>query len=459
MNRRTFLRTACAGTVWGRLASGQPARAPNIILILADDLGYGDLGCYGSRLRTPNIDQLASEGVRFTDFYSASSVCTPSRAALLTGRYPVRSGVTGVIQANDSTGLPASETSIARVLKGAGYRTACIGKWHLGSQAQFLPPRHGFDEYWGIPYSNDMWPLPMLHNTEVVEEQAKNENLTLRFTDQAVNFVNQSKDSPFFLYLAETAPHIPLAASEAFRNRSPLGTYGDVVEELDWSVGEVLKAVDNNGLRDNTLVIFMSDNGPWYQGSRGGLRGRKGETYEGGMRVPFIARFPGRIPERSSSYGLATAMDILPTLARVANAPLPGQKLDGIDIWPVLTKERDEMERGPFLYFDGWNLQCARLGPWKLHLSRYSDAAWTPSGPGGRINLPLPRPELFNIADDPFENYDSARTYPEIVADIRKRVESTLSDFPAPVMQAWNETMRHRVQSTPPGALPIDETP
>jgi arylsulfatase A len=452
LNRRTFLKAAAAA---GALQA--QARRPNIVLIFADDLGYGDLGCYGSKILTPNLDRLACEGVRFEQFYSASAVCSPSRAALLTGRYPTRVGVSRVLFPSDNIGLPDTETTIAQMLKSRGYATMCIGKWHLGSQPQFLPTNRGFDEFFGLPYSNDMSPLPLLQNTRVIEEPARLDTLTRRYTEQAVDFIARSKDSPFFLYLPQTAPHLPLAASDRFLGTSAQGLYGDVVEELDWSVGEVLRALKENGLDENTLVMFSSDNGPWFQGSPGVLRGRKGETDEGGMRVPFIARFPGRIPTELVCRGVASTMDLLPTLARLSDAPLPDKPLDGVDIWPLLTGDKEEVDRDPLLYFDGWQLQCARRGPWKLHVSRYNCLIWAPEPAGGRFNLPLPRPELYDLDADPGESYDVAAGNPQIVCEIRERMEQLLSTFPSQVWAAWQDTMQRQVEDTPAGALPIQK--
>ncbi|MBL8293446.1 MAG: sulfatase, partial [Bryobacterales bacterium] len=373
-----------------------PRRAPNVVLIYCDDLGYGDLGCYGSTIRTPNIDRLADEGTRFTHFYSGNPVCSPSRAALLTGRYPVRAGVPHVLFPRDTTGLPHSEVTLAQVLKTKQYRTMCVGKWHLGHHPPYLPTARGFDHYFGIPYSNDMVPRWLMDDTKVIEEQATLETLTPRYTERAVRVIEHSKGSPFFLYMPHTYPHIPLAASERFRGKSPLGLYGDVVEELDWSVGQVMAALKRTGQEKDTLVMFSSDNGPWFQGSPGRLRGRKGTTWEGGQRVPFIAKLPGWIPARKTCSGVSSVMDIVPTVARLCGAELPRNPLDGVDISPLVTGARPELEREALLYFNGLNLQCARWGKWKLHVARHNTEAYMPAPPGGVVNLPLSKPELYD---------------------------------------------------------------
>jgi arylsulfatase A-like enzyme len=460
--RRAFLKGAGGALLAasrGRAAALQP---PNFVLILCDDLGYGDLHCYGSQIETPNIDRMARQGVRFEQFYSTSNVCSPSRASLLTGRYAQRVGVPDVLPSNATTGLSTSETTIAEMLKPAGYRSMCVGKWHLGQLPQYLPTSRGFDEYYGIPYSNDMSPSVLLQNKSVIESPVRLNTLTQRYTQQAVNFIQRSSASPFFLFLSHTFPHIPLAASPAFKGRSGLGLYADVVEELDWSVGQVLQSLQDNGVDDNTLVIVTSDNGPWYQGSAGRLRGRKGSSYEGGVREPFIARWPGQIPMSNTrlrgprvSQVMATTMDILPTLARLSNATLPARPLDGIDIWPALVDQPLQAQRDLFLYFDGWNLQCARLGPWKLHVARYNDFAWSPDPAGGRRNLPLLNPELYNLDHDPDESYDVASENPQIVADIQQRIQQMLPTFRSEVMAAWQATMSDNVAPTPAGALPV----
>jgi arylsulfatase A len=450
MTRRDFL--AAAGAAVASRALAQPAGPPNILLILCDDLGYGDLGCYGSKIRTPNLDRLAAEGVRFTNFCSADPVCSPSRAALLTGRYPTRVGVPKVLFPQDAGGLNLDETTLADVLKERGYRTMCIGKWHLGRPAQYLPTSRGFDEYFGIPYSNDMNPRVLMHNTQVIEQTANLETLTQRYTEQAKRFITESNGKPFFLYLPHTYPHIPLGASPRFRGKSAAGLYGDVLEELDWSAGELVRTLRQNGLDRNTLILFSSDNGPWYQGSPGRLRGRKNTTYEGGVREPFIAHWPGRIPGGRVCDGLASMMDLFPTVAKLCGAALPKKPLDGIDIWPMLTGETAAIERPPLLYFDNWDLQCARWMHWKLHIARHNTAAYTPAPPGGRHSYILARPELYNLAVDPDESYDTAEEHPDIVTRLRSQIEEMLKTFPEPVQTAYAEAQARKVNPNMPAA-------
>jgi arylsulfatase len=435
------------------VARAQAGQNTNVIVILADDLGFGDLGCYGSRIPTPNLDRMAAEGVRLNRFYSASPVCSPSRAALLTGKYPARTGIVNVLLPGDPSGLPTTETTIPKVLKERGYKTSCIGKWHLGNRPAFLPIRHGFDEFRGVPYSNDMYPLPYMNNAQVTLEQCDQESLTDRFTAQAVDFIQRQKDSPFFLYMAHTAPHIPIVPAARFKGVSGLGPYGDIVNELDWSVGQVLAAVRDNGLDERTLVIFTSDNGPWYQGSAGNLQGRKGSTFDGGVRTPFIARMPGRIPAGTTAQGISSMMDLLPTISNLCGAPTPSG-IDGVDLWPMLSGREPFIERDVLLFFDNHQIQCARWGPWKLHVSRYNSFAWTTDPPGGRFNLPLPRPELYNIDADPAEGYDVAAQHPDVVASLRKRIEDLLPGLPESVQSAWRDTMSTVVEDTPAGALP-----
>jgi arylsulfatase len=355
----------------------------------------------------------------------------------------------------DTDGLALDETTLANVLKTAGYRSMCIGKWHLGRPESYLPTSRGFDHYFGIPYSNDMNPRVLLRDAEVVEQTADLDTLTARYTDEAKRFLDDAKSGPFFLYMPHTYPHIPLGASPRFRGKSAEGLYGDVVEEVDWSVGEVLATLKHNGLDRNTLVMFSSDNGPWYQGSPGRLRGRKGTTYEGGVREPFIARWPGQIPAGRVSNALASMMDVFPTVTRLCGGKPPAKPLDGIDIWPLLHGDRDSIDRGPLLYFDNWDLQCARWMNWKLHVARHNSAVYSPAPPGGRHSVVLPKPELYNLASDPDESYDVAAANPQIVEQIRAKIDAMLGGFPEPVQKAWAEAKARQANpNMPTGAYP-----
>jgi arylsulfatase A len=420
-------------------------RQPNFVIIYVDDLGYGDLSAYGARaIKTPNIDRLAREGMKLTNFYSIAPVCTPSRAGLLTGRYPARMGIeqmhlSDVLFPNDKTGLPQSETTIARALKTRGYRTAAIGKWHLGHVSPYLPTDHGFDYYYGIPYSNNMTPTPLMRNAEVVEEPVKQDTLTKRYTEEAIRFIEEAKDSPFFLYLPHTMPHIPLFASEPFRGRSAGGLYGDVVEELDWSTGEVLGALRRLGLDRNTLVVFSSDNGPWFQGSPGNLRGRKGTTYDGGVRVPGIFRWTGRIPAGTISDGIASTLDIFPTIVAATGetnvAEATKQPLDGQDILPFLLQRERQSPHDLLLFFDGLYLQTARAGRWKIRVADWDIPRYT-AAQSQRKNIRLRRSQLFDMAIDAAESYDMATRHPDVVRDLEARIASALRTFPEEIQQA-----------------------
>ena len=371
------------------------ASPPNIVIIYADDLGYGDLGCYGSPvIRTPNIDKMAAEGLRFTDFYSGAEVCTPSRTALLTGRYPLRSGMSGVRRVlfpDSKGGLPTSEVTLAETLHSAGYATAHIGKWHLGIHEGSRPLDQGFDESFGLPYSNDMdgrtdlpkgstgsptpphdgWNVPLIHNGKVIEQPADQTTLTHRYTEQAVKFIREKKASPFFIYFAHTFPHVPMFASPKFKGKSRAGIFCDAVEELDWSVGQVLTELRQQGLAENTLVFFSSDNGPWLimnnqGGSAGLLRDGKGSTWEGGMRVPGIAWMPGKI-KPAVTFQMASVLDLYPTVIALAGTNPPKDVLlDGVDLSPLLFENKPLSER-PFIYYRGTDIFACRIGDWKAH--------------------------------------------------------------------------------------------
>jgi arylsulfatase A len=410
--------------------------APNVVVIYADDLGWGDLGCYGApSIRTPNLDRMAAEGQRWTDFYVAASVCTPSRAALLTGRLPVRSGMASdkrrVLFPDSKGGLPASETTLAEALKGKGYSTACVGKWHLGHLPEFLPTRQGFDAYFGIPYSNDMdraagaapkvirdpkseyWNVPLLRGEKEVERSPDQALLTKRYTEEAVGFIRASKAKPFFLYLAYAMPHVPLFASPAFRGKSPRGLYGDAVEEIDWSVGELLKALREEGLEGRTLVVFASDNGPWltfddHGGSAGPLREGKGSSWEGGMRVPGIFRWPGKIAP-GVVRGIGCTMDIYATALALAGVE-PG-KIDGLDLSKALF-DGAPSPRESMMYHRDEALYAVRKGRWKLHFQ-------TRAGYGEAKAVVHDPPLLFDLGVDPGEKWNVAAKHPEVVEDLR----------------------------------------
>jgi arylsulfatase A-like enzyme len=390
-----------------------------VIIILADDQGYADVGCFGaSNLETPHLDRMAREGIRFTDFYVAQPVCSASRAALLTGCYPNRIGILGALNPSSKFGIPASEKTLAELLKPRGYATAIYGKWHLGHRPEFLPTRHGFDDYFGLPYSNDMWPrhptirfpeLPLIEGEKVVGYNPDQTQLTNWYTERAMRFIARNKDRPFFIYMAHNMPHVPLHVSDKFKGKSKQGLYGDVIMEIDWSVGEVLAAVKQHGLEERTLVIFASDNGPWlsygnHAGSAVPLREGKMTTWEGGVREPFLARWPGHIPGGSVCRQPAMTIDVVPTVTRLAGAALPDHKIDGLDIWPLLASRPDAVSPHDAYYFYwGRELQAIRSGRWKLHFPHsYITLAGQPGGQNGQ-------PALYGKAETPLALYDLER--------------------------------------------------
>jgi len=426
-------------------------KTPNFIIIFADDMGYGDLGVYGHpSIKTPNLDQMANTGQKWTNFYVAASVCTPSRAGLITGRLPIRTGMCSdkrrVLFPNSNGGLPDSEQTIASLLKTAGYSTACIGKWHLGHLPQYSPAVHGFDYYFGIPYSNDMdnqskgvnyleacrnpgpdyFNVPLLRNSEIIERPADQTTITKRYTEEALSFIEENQEAPFFLYLAHSMPHVPLYRSKDFENRSLRGIYGDVIEELDWSVGEILASLKRNKLDENTLVVFTSDNGPWlifneHGGSAGLLSGGKGGTYEGGMREPAIFWYPGTVkPEVVMELG--TTMDLLPTFCRMANVELPGDRIyDGYDLFPVLSGT-GESPRDVIYYYRGTQVYAIRKGAYKAHFITQGEYG----GPSKTIHE---TPLLFNLEVDPSELINIADEHPEILLEIEKIREEHMASL------------------------------
>lgn len=377
--------------------AGAEERPPNFVLIFIDDQGYQDLGCYGSpRVKTPHLDRMAKEGTRFTDFYAMAPICSASRAALLTGCYPARVGITGVLFPRHRIGLNPEEKTIARLLKAKNYATACIGKWHLGHHPQFLPTRHGFDHFFGIPYSNDMdpvagrsrdrdrawrekdvtpWNVPLMRDEVIVERPAQQASLTKRYTDEAIKFIESNAANPFFLYLPHTMPHIPLFVSPEFYDPDPHQAYAATIAEIDWSVGQILKTLKEQGIDDETLVVYTSDNGPWlgmkhHGGSALPLRDGKFSTYEGGMRVPCIMRWPGKVPADRVSGEVGAAFDLLPTFAHLAGVDLPSDRvIDGKNISGLIQGQSGSPHEY-FYYYKGQNIEAVRKGPWKLNLER-----------------------------------------------------------------------------------------
>jgi arylsulfatase A len=441
-------------------------RPPNFIVIYADDLGYADVGPFSTREsaspqvresewlkswrpRTPNLDRMAAEGIRLTNFYVAQAVCSASRAALLTGSYSNRVGITGALNHTAKHGINADEMTIAEVLKQRGYAAAIFGKWHLGHQKPFLPVHHGFDEYLGLPYSNDMWPhhpqqknfypdLPLIENEEVVKLGPDQSQLTTMYTERAVRFIEQNRERPFFLYLPHAMPHVPLFVSDKYRGKSGQGLYGDVIAEIDWSVGQVVDAVRRAKLDDDTLVIFTSDNGPWmsygnHSGSPGPFRESKGTSFEGGTRVPFVARWPGRIPKGATGHLPAMTIDLLPTFAALAGAPVPKDRIiDGRDIWPLLSNQRNAAAPHDVLYFYwGLELHAVRSGKWKLHLPhpyQSLEAAGNDGAPGKYVRKEIEL-SLFDLEKDPGETTNVAAGNPEVVKKLTEYADQAREDL------------------------------
>jgi len=453
---KTILRSLIALCLLSSLAFSQAnKRPPNIVVILCDDLGYGDVGAFGNpTIRTPNLDRMAAEGQRWTSFYAADSVCTPSRSALLTGRLPIRTGMFSdtrrVLFPDSADGLPQSEITIAELLKTRGYVTAAIGKWHLGWQPEFLPMKQGFDSYYGIPYSNDMdatfspnsrdeyvsfmknpkleyWNVPLMRNEKVIERPADQTTITQRYTDEAIKFIDANKNKPFFVYLAHSMPHMPLFRSKNFENKSVRGLYGDVIEELDANIGRVLDTLRQLKLDRNTLVVFTSDNGPWavfdeQGGSAGLLRGAKGGTYEGGMREPTIFWRPGAI-KPGVVTDIGSTLDLLPTFCALAGVPTPSDRvLDGYDLSEVL-QGKGRSPRQTMYYWRGSKLYAVRHGSFKAHFITQSEY-------GADAPVTHATPELYNLDQDPSEKWNLAATRPEVIAEIRRLAEAHKQSIP-----------------------------
>lgn len=450
---RTFLHLLIASFVMPCAAFA--ARQPNLVIIFMDDMGYADVSCFGAQgYTTPNIDKLAAEGRKFTNFHVAQPVCSASRCALLTGCYPNRVGIHGALGPSAKHGLSADETTLAEIVKQKGYATAAVGKWHLGSLPQFLPVKHGFDTYYGLPYSNDMWPfhpqakpgaypkLPLIENDQVIDADVTPEDqthLTTDYTTRSVQFIEKNKDQPFFLYLAHSMVHVPLYVSDKFAGKSGKGIFADVMLEVDWSVGQIMDTLKKNGLEDNTWVIFTSDNGPWlsygdHGGSAGPLREGKGTCWEGGTRVTGIMKWPGKIPAGTTTDAMMMTIDVLPTVAHVIDAKLPEHTIDGLNCWPLVTGEPGAKNPHYFyaFYYQQNELQALSSGDgrWKLQLPHgyRSLPEGQPKATGGKpvnyVNKKINQPELYDLYTDISESKDLAAQNPDEVAKLMRHAES-----------------------------------
>ncbi|MCA9055184.1 MAG: sulfatase, partial [Planctomycetaceae bacterium] len=419
--------------------SAETERPPNVVIVFTDDQGYGDVGCFGAQgFETPNLDRMAAEGRKFTSFYVAQAVCGASRAALLTGCYSNRIGMLGAPSHKARHGINPDEVLIPELCKQKGYATAMFGKWHLGHHRQSLPVHHGFDEYFGLPYSNDMWPfhpstpkaypdLPMIEGDQVAISPITPEHqkqLTTWYTERAVDFIGRNHERPFFLYVAHNMPHVPLFVSDKYSGKSDQGAYGDVISEIDWCIGEITAALEKHGVKDETLMIFTSDNGPWlsygnHAGSAGPLREGKGTTWEGGVREPCIMRWPGKIPAGTTCNELAATIDLLPTIAGLIDADLPPHPIDGLDIWPLMSQEpAPTTPHESYLYYWGSHLQAIRSGDWKLHFPHDYRSMTGPPGRDGRPDGYTQAETglaLYNLADDIGEKTDVKDQHPDVV--------------------------------------------
>jgi len=443
--RATFVTTI---VIWACCFANVRAAVPlpNIVIIFCDDLGYGDPSCFGNdRVKTANIDRLAAEGTRFTSFYVPQAVCGASRAGLLTGCYPNRIGIQGAPGPNSKTGIAASEKLISEICKERGYATALFGKWHLGDNEKFLPLQHGFDEYFGLPYSNDMWPhhpqggnwppLPLIEGNKIVNAAVTHEvqeQLVKQYTERATDFIKRKAAQPFFLEVAYAMPHVPLHVSESFKGKSGVGLYGDVLLEIDWSVGEIMKALDKAKVADNTLIVFTSDNGPWlsygnHAGSKGPLREGKGTEWDGGVRVPCVMRWPGQIPAGKVSDEPLMTIDLLPTISAAIGGKLPEHVIDGRDVGPIIRGEPGAKNpHESYAFYWGNELQAVRSGDWKLVFPHTFRSFVGPPGADGKPNGYAQRKTelaLYNLRDDISEQTDLKDKHPEIVAKLQKMAD------------------------------------
>jgi len=483
LDRRTFMKSVSAALIASKLGTNLDGKAseqstketsdlagahkktparPNVIVLICDDLGSGDLGCYGSPLRTPNLDLMASRGMRFTHFNTVHPQCSASRSALLTGRYASRTNTAGAYFPKSPTGMSLDEITLADLFKRHEYQTHCIGKWHLGDAPAYLPINRGFDSFFGVPYSNDMQPLPLIRDLRELETDTDRDLLTEKYISEAVRFINEPREKQFFIYLAFSYPHDPARSSPAFRGKSGLGDYGDSVAEIDWGVGEIVRALEQKGIAKDTLACFTSDHGPWFQGSPGNLRGRKGTTFEGGCRVPFLAFWPETVPSGTVNASWATNLDLLPTLSSLCGLGLPTKPLDGVDFSAeLLGKTKNKEREKAVLYFNpitsgGADIHCARKDKWKLRVAQADADIYNLD----RLSAPptshwLPHAELYDLENDPGESYDVAKTHPELVKAMMADLDGQVSSFPPAVTEAYAKLkLNHADISTPPGAIP-----
>ena len=473
-------------------AAAKPTALPNVVIIFTDDQGYADVGVFGAKgFQTPNLDRLASQGCIFRNFHVPQPVCSASRAGLLTGCYPNRNGIHGALGPRSKVGISSGETTLAQLVKQRGYATAIFGKWHLGDSPQFLPTHHGFDQYFGLPYSNDMWPLHpdlvklppddprrkrypdlvMYEGDRVVIPNVTHQDqnqLTTWYTEHAVRFIDQNRDRPFFLYLAHNMPHVPLHVSDKFRGKTQRGLYGDVIEEIDWSVGQVMEALRRNGLEENTWVIFTSDNGPWlsygdHAGSAYPLREGKGTNWEGGTREPCIMRWPGKIPAGTESWKMLMTIDLFPTIARQIRAKLPAHKIDGLDVWPIIAGKpgAKNPHSAYWFYYEVNQLQAivSADGRWKLQLPH---TYRTLGGhPGGHDGLPAPyqqrrleTAELYDLANDIGESTDVSPQNPRIVKRLEAEAEKARAELGDALTHRTGNGSREPGRVSPPQASP-----
>jgi arylsulfatase A len=460
MDRRKFLALMSSSAAAATRASAVPLRsllatqaaaiAPrtlgrplNVVLMICDDLGYADLGCFGSKLPTPNLDRLAREGMRFTRYNGGHPLCSASRAALLTGRYGTRMGVVGAFGPHAKGGCALDETLLSQLFASSGYRTAALGKWHLGDDLPYLPTNRGFDSYFGLNWSVDMSPKQLMRDTTVIEENVDCSMLIPRYTKEAISFLEKDSTKPFFLYYGFPYPHDPPNASPRFLNKSGFGKQGDAIAEIDWSVGEILKTLHAKGFANDTLILFTSDHGPWFQGSPGNLRGRKASTWEGGFRVPLLAKLPGAVPAGAVCDTPVSHLDILPTLCGLCNLPPPTKPLDGLDVSGLLLAAGKPVAERTQIYFspmskEGLQPHCIRKGDWKLRVAQaYRGEVFVIDSDMAHETAMLAEPELYNLAVDPGESYCVANLHPDIVAELSHELDTELATFPQNVQDAY----------------------